>query len=179
MKPGGHGVIWKLMIDEGVFAWLEEQGRAAALVRQISNPLAGTDTTLLALAGEGYPRRRAFGFASCDRVVGASEGVNVLARTRLRRADDGSSSSSGSGDDSGGDRYSLRITNLEYTEFGRLGIADCSVDEDSEHSVFPANTNVLYVGLEVRRGLSSSPGMFHFRGRLAGQSWSSRGSAVP
>ena len=24
-KPGGHGAIWKLMKDEGVFAWLKQQ----------------------------------------------------------------------------------------------------------------------------------------------------------
>jgi hypothetical protein len=35
MKPGGHGVIWKLMIDTGVFDWLGAQGRQAAIVRQI------------------------------------------------------------------------------------------------------------------------------------------------
>lgn len=35
MKPGGHGVIWKLMIDAGVFGWLAAQGREAAIVRQI------------------------------------------------------------------------------------------------------------------------------------------------
>ncbi len=35
MKPGGHGAIWKLMLDEGVFAWLAAHRREAALVRQI------------------------------------------------------------------------------------------------------------------------------------------------
>ena len=35
MKPGGHGVIWKLMLDTGVFDWLGAQGRQAAIVRQI------------------------------------------------------------------------------------------------------------------------------------------------
>ncbi len=35
LKPGGHGAIWKLMHDQGVFAWLAGCGRAAALVRQI------------------------------------------------------------------------------------------------------------------------------------------------
>jgi hypothetical protein len=24
-KPGGHGVIWKLMRDEGVFEWMKSQ----------------------------------------------------------------------------------------------------------------------------------------------------------
>ena len=47
-------------------------------MRQISNPMAGVDTTLLALAGTGYLQRRAFGFMSCERVVGAAEGMNVL-----------------------------------------------------------------------------------------------------
>ena len=47
-------------------------------MRQISNPLAGTDTTLLALAGKGYSGGQAFGFMSCERCVGASEGMNVL-----------------------------------------------------------------------------------------------------
>jgi len=78
LKPGGHGVIWKLMADNGVFDWMEAAGRKAALVRQISNPLAGTDTTLLALAGTGSKRNHAFGFASCERAVGAAEGMNVL-----------------------------------------------------------------------------------------------------
>lgn len=45
-----------------------------------SNPMAGTDNTLLALAGAGFPRRRSFGFASCERAVGAAEGMNVLAQ---------------------------------------------------------------------------------------------------
>lgn len=62
----------------GVFDWLQGQGRSAALVRQISNPMAGVDTTLLALAGTGFSGRRGFGFMSCDRVVGAAEGMNVL-----------------------------------------------------------------------------------------------------
>ena len=35
LKPGGHGAIWKLMQDEGVFAWLAQQDRQGALVRQI------------------------------------------------------------------------------------------------------------------------------------------------
>ena len=35
MKPGSHGAIWKLMLDQGVFQWLLRQGREAAVVRQI------------------------------------------------------------------------------------------------------------------------------------------------
>lgn len=40
-KPGGHGAIWKLMLDHGVFDWLAGIGRKGAIVRQISNPIAG------------------------------------------------------------------------------------------------------------------------------------------
>ena len=39
LKPGGHGVIWKLASDEGVFKWFSQHGRKAALVRQIRSAL--------------------------------------------------------------------------------------------------------------------------------------------
>lgn len=61
------------------------QGRQAAVVRQISNPMAGTDTTLLSLTGVGASRKAAFGFMSCDRHVGAAEGVNVLQENKIWR----------------------------------------------------------------------------------------------
>ena len=32
MKPGGHGVIWKLARDEKIFEWLFSLGRTKALV---------------------------------------------------------------------------------------------------------------------------------------------------
>ena len=35
LKPGGHGAIWKLMQDEGIFRWLAAHDRQAAIVRQI------------------------------------------------------------------------------------------------------------------------------------------------
>lgn len=41
------------------------------------------------------------------------------------------------------------MTNVEYTEFERLGFADEQAAEGSNLSKFPANTNVLYVGLQV------------------------------
>nr|AAY31019.1 low photochemical bleaching 1 protein [Chlamydomonas reinhardtii] len=143
MKPGGHGAIWKLMWDEGVFDWLQGQhGRRAALVRQISNPMAGMDTTLLALAGAGFSRRNggasAFGFMSCERAVGAAEGMNVV-QERKRW----------------GGRYVFEygVTNVEYTEFEKLGLNDEAVSAGSKTSVFPANTNVLYVGLKGARSV--------------------------
>eukprot|EP00879_Flechtneria_rotunda_P005108 GHRR01005389.1.p1 GENE.GHRR01005389.1~~GHRR01005389.1.p1 ORF type:complete len:883 (+),score=260.17 GHRR01005389.1:598-3246(+) len=144
MKPGGHGAIWKLMHDEGVFDWLQRQGRSAALLRQISNPMAGVDTTLLALAGTGFSGRRAFGFMSCERVVGAAEGMNVLQEHKVWVEDS-------SHPEGGTWQYEYAITNVEYTEFERLGITDQPMHEGSSHSAFPANTNILYVGLAAAR----------------------------
>jgi hypothetical protein len=36
-----------LAVPAGVFDWLQQQGRVASLIRQVSNPMAGCDTTLL------------------------------------------------------------------------------------------------------------------------------------
>ncbi|CAN6569006.1 unnamed protein product [Malus baccata var. baccata] len=52
-KPGGHGVIWKLAYDKGIFKWFYDHGRKGATVQQVSNVVAATDLTLLALAGIG------------------------------------------------------------------------------------------------------------------------------
>lgn len=34
-KPGGHGVLWKLAYDKGIFNWFYEHGRKGATVRQV------------------------------------------------------------------------------------------------------------------------------------------------
>lgn len=34
-KPGGHGVIWKLAHDKGIFKWFSDHGRQGATVRQV------------------------------------------------------------------------------------------------------------------------------------------------
>lgn len=34
-KPGGHGAIWKLAHDKGVFKWFHDHGRKGATVRQV------------------------------------------------------------------------------------------------------------------------------------------------
>lgn len=47
-----------------------------------------------------------------------------------------------------GYEYTYNVTNVEYTEFDRLGVADECL-EGSQYSRYPANTNVLYIGLEV------------------------------
>ena len=97
--------------------------------------MAGTDATMLALTGAGYVDGRAFGFASCDRRVGATEGMNVLMQRRISKA-------------GGGWEYAYNVTNVEYTEFERLGMSDMQA-EDSTNSLMPANTNILYVNLKV------------------------------
>jgi hypothetical protein len=57
-KPGGHGVIWKLAYDKGIFEWFYDHDRKGATVRQVSNVVAATDLTLLALAGIGLRHRK-------------------------------------------------------------------------------------------------------------------------
>jgi len=81
LKPGGHGVIWKLAKESGVFDWLKEQGKHKALMRQINNLVAGVDFGLLAFLGVGFTENKDFGFAACPREKGASEGVNVVIET--------------------------------------------------------------------------------------------------
>ena len=142
LKPGGHGAIWKLMHDQGVFTWLAAKGREGGVVRQITNPMAGTDTTLLALSGVGAKNNKALGFASCERHLGAAEGVNVLVEKRNPARD----------------TWSYGISNVEYTVLAQHGISDEPVAPGSTESAFPANTNVLYIGLKkVREALLSSP----------------------
>lgn len=105
--------------------------------------MAATDCTLLALAGTGHASQRSFGFASCNRAVGASEGMNVL--QRRKRA-------STLGENEGAEaavEYEYGVTNVEYTEFTRLGIEDKAVEGGTE-SAFPANTNILYVGASTQ-----------------------------
>lgn len=92
---------------------------------------------MLALTGAGYADGRTFGFASCERTVGAAEGMNVLMQRRLPKGD-------GSGYE-----YAYNVTNVEYTEFERLGISDKPA-ENSKLSILPANTNILYVSIKVR-----------------------------
>ena len=156
MKPGGHGAVWKLAAEAGVFEWMRGRGHDAFLVRQISNPMAGQDATLLSLAGAGVHEGRTFGFASCKRRPGATEGVNVL-RERSARCLDGS----------GSPKYSYAIGCVEYTELERLGLEEkhetFSHDEDNVlHSPFPANTNVLFArvdAIEAATAECPAPGM--------------------
>lgn len=130
-KPGGHGVIWKLARDEGVLDWFLERGRRFALVRQINNPMAGTDNGLSAFAGFGTHHGKIFGFASCSRLLNTAEGMDVLIEKET----------------SNGAEYS--ITNIEYTEFEKHGIKDVPENSGSPFSRFPANTNILFIDINT------------------------------
>jgi len=129
LKPGGHGVLWKLLRDEGVLDWLEERGSRKALIRQINNPAAGLDYGLLAFIGLGWKKGMKFGFASCPRRLLAAEGVNVLIERKS------------------GDLRTLVLTNVEYCDFQKMGIEDKPLRENEPYSRFPSNTNVLFADL--------------------------------
>lgn len=131
LKPGGHGVIWKLAKDLGVFDWLANKNRHKALIRQINNPIAGTDNTLLALAGIGCGKQKAFGFASCDRLLNSAEGVNVLVEKKKPEG------------------YEYCISNIEYTDMALRGIDEKPLEAGSVFSEFPANTNTLFADLRA------------------------------
>ncbi|XP_057847616.2 UTP--glucose-1-phosphate uridylyltransferase 3, chloroplastic isoform X2 [Cryptomeria japonica] len=139
LKPGGHGVIWKLASDKGIFNWFYSHGCKSATVRQISNPVAATDVTLLALAGIGLHNGKKLGFASCQRRVGATEGVNVLLERNTIAG-----------------CWEYGLTCIEYTEFDKLGIIDAPVSPGSVQAQYPANTNVLYVDLATVERIGSS-----------------------
>jgi len=129
LKPGGHGVIWKIARDEGIFTWLREKSRTKALVRQINNPIAGTDYGLLAFAGWGCHKDKIFGFASCDRQVKSSEGVNVLCERKYKA------------------QAEYALTNIEYCDFKKYGIVDEPTAPGSPYSKFTSNTNILFADL--------------------------------
>ncbi|KAL3652255.1 UTP--glucose-1-phosphate uridylyltransferase 3, chloroplastic [Castilleja foliolosa] len=137
-KPGGHGVIWKLAHDKGVFKWFQSHARKGATVRQISNVVAATDLTLLALAGMGLRHGKKLGFASCKRNSGATEGINVL----LEKNADG--------------KWAYGVSCIEYTEFDKFGVALSPLASNGLLAEFPANTNILYVDLSSAELIGSS-----------------------
>ncbi|KAK8473790.1 hypothetical protein PHAVU_001G244900 [Phaseolus vulgaris] len=147
-KPGGHGVIWKLAHDKGIFKWFYSQGRKGATLRQVSNVVAATDLTLLALAGIGLRHGKKLGFASCKRILGATEGINVLME---KKSLDG--------------KWEYGVSCVEYTEFDKFGITTGPLAPESLQAEFPANTNILYVDLPSAelvgssKSVNSLPGM--------------------
>jgi len=140
MKPGGHGVIWKLAIDHGVFDRFEGLGIQKAFLRQVNNPLASIDGNILCLIGEGFRRDALFGFTACDRPVHISEGMLVIERSTQ------------------GDEHETCLKNIEYTEIVRAGLEDSPREPGSPYSVFPSNTNILFADLKgVRDAIAAHP----------------------
>jgi hypothetical protein len=139
LKPGGHGALWKLALDKGVLAWFESQGCAKILLRQINNPVAGTDDGILTLTGIGCSQGKAFGIASCPRLVNATEGTLAIVEKEE------------------GQEYSYFLTNIEYMDFKAKGFEDAPAKEGSPYSSFPANTNILFSDLAaIREALEQS-----------------------
>lgn len=142
LKPGGHGAIWNLMLKEKTFDWLRKHGCTKAFIRQINNPIASIDYGALAFLGFGHKEEKAFGFASCDRLEGANEGLNVIAT------------------DKEGNHC---LTNVEYCALKAHKI------ENTE--AFPANTNILFADIEQAERAAQKqpfPGMLlNFRSGLA------------
>lgn len=120
LHPGGHGALWRMAEEKGVFTWLKDQGKKNLLIRQINNPIAGIDLGLLALLGIGKMQEKTLGFASCERLEGAAEGALV----QIEKAE------------------GTTLSNIEYTDFDAYGIT-----KNIAH--YPTNTNLLYVDLEA------------------------------
>lgn len=133
LKPSGHGVLWKLAEESGVFNWLESQGRKKCIVRQINNPLAATDQGLLSLIGIGCAQDKSFGFLSCERLLNSDEGTNVLIEKQVEQG------------------FDYCVTNIEYTEFAQRGIGEVPAHSGSCYSIYPTNTNILFANIEAIR----------------------------
>lgn len=131
LKPSGHGVIWKLILENGVLDWFKSHGKLNILSRQINNPVAGVDSGLLGFSGIGFKQNHCFGFASCERHLHASEGMDILIEEKT---------------DFG---FEYKITNIEYTELVKNGIEDRPNVAGGHYSKFPANTNILFINIEA------------------------------
>lgn len=144
LKPSGHGVIWKIAREKGVFQWFKSLNRSKLLIRQINNPIAGVDNGILAFLGLGSSQNKAFGFASCNRLVNSAEGVNILSETLK------------------GKTYHYAISNIEYTDFEKNGIRDEPETPNKPYSIYPSNTNILFADIEAvekATALCTIPGM--------------------
>jgi hypothetical protein len=137
LKPGGHGALWKLARDHHIFDWFLSQGYDKALIRQINNPVSATDYGSFSFIGEGVKRNASFGFSSCERLVGAPEGMNVLIEKEERQG------------------FSYSLTNVEYTEFAKKGLVDQPSKKASPYSAYPCNTNIIFVDLKIASSLAA------------------------
>lgn len=139
-KASGHGTLWIQLSQAGLLESLQTMGMRKLLVRQINNPFCGLDHGLLAFVGLGLLRDKAFGFASCERKIGAPEGMNVVRNIETKEA------------------VSYCLTNIEYTDFHKQGIEETPICEGSAYSFFPANTNILFADLSaIQKALQVNP----------------------
>lgn len=129
LKPGGHGVIWKVALENGIFEWFYGYHKQKALVRQINNLASGLDYGLIAFTGIGCQNDKKIGFASCPRVAKTSEGVNVLIEYPKS--------------------HEYVLTNVEYCDFKKYQITDEPVNAAESFSSFSSNTNLLFVDLQA------------------------------
>lgn len=138
LKPCGHGVLWKLAKEAGVFDWFQSLERHQCYIRQINNPIGGTDQGLLALIGIGCSEKKAFGFLSCERLVNSAEGMDVVIEKKTQTG------------------YDYCLTNIEYTEFHERGIKESAADAGSKYSIYPANTNILFANIRsIQKALNT------------------------
>jgi len=132
-KPNGHGALLHLAKQKGGYNWIEEKGRDYLFFRQVNNPVAATDNGLLAFIGTGYIRKKEFGFASCERLPGTKEGMNVIKKI----VQDSLSK--------------VALSNVEYCDIGTEGLL-------KQGDAFPANTNMLLMKLEpLRKAVEENP----------------------
>jgi len=126
LKPSGHGVIWHLMRKTKAFDFLKKLKKEKAIIRQINNPIAGTDYFLLSFIGLAIKHNKLFGFASCPRMPGFKEGVNVL-KEKIHE-----------------NGFFYNFSNIEYTDFEKYNLKNSS----SSALKYPANTNILFADLK-------------------------------
>lgn len=145
VKPGGHGVVWKLAKEEALFQWFKELGRQKVLVRQINNPIGGSDNGLLALSGLGCHDDKSFGFATCEPLTNAAEGVIVQCEVF------------------DGKKYSYFASNIEYIRWqkgqNKKEAPDCPPSSSLPgESSFPANSNILFASIDaIERAIERLP----------------------
>lgn len=118
-RPGGHGMLWRVATKKEWFTKQAQAGKQKLLVRQINNPVANTDFTLLAFQGLGLEKKAKFGIAGCARDPLAKEGVCVV-----KQGEQG-----------------CYLTNIEYCEK--------AVKALSYGSFALANTNILFADLKA------------------------------
>lgn len=135
LKPGGHGMLWKLALEDGIFEWFRSLGKEKMAIRQINNPMAAIDMALLAFLGLGCEKHKSFGFLSCDRLQNTAEGMLVLRETPTATG------------------FSYSISNIEYTDSNLKEIEESSNASNENFSKFPTNTNILFADLNAIESL--------------------------